>query len=175
MLEMIDHEIEEKKAGRPAYIGLKLNSITDKDIIYKLIEASQAGVEVDMVVRGINCLRSAIPEKTDHIHLISIVGRFLEHARIYIFGTPEREKIYISSADFMTRNTLRRVEVAVPIEEAALREKIHRIFTLQLQDNVKAREQCPDGIYRKREVAEGETLVNSQELSYAQAYSPEGL
>ena len=175
ILSMIDHEIEEKKAGRPAYIGLKLNSITDKDIIDKLIEASGAGVKIEMIVRGINCLHSAIPGKTDNIRLISIVGRFLEHARIYIFGTPEREKIFISSADFMTRNTLRRVEVAVPVEEPELRAKIHRIFDLQLQDNVKAREQSPDGIYRKRVPEPGEAPVNSQEISYEKAYSPEGL
>ncbi|MBQ6550661.1 MAG: polyphosphate kinase 1 [Lachnospiraceae bacterium] len=175
IIEMIDFEIEEKKAGRPAYIGLKLNSITDKDIIDKLIEASAAGVKIDMIVRGISCLHSAIPEKTDNIHLISIVGRFLEHARIYIFGTPERERVYIASADFMTRNTLRRVEVAAPVEEPELREKIHRIFSLQLQDNVKAREQCPDGIYRKRVPAADEPEVNSQELFYERAYSEDGL
>ena len=103
------------KAGEEAYIGIKMNSLTDKKIIDKLIRASEAGVKIDMVIRGINCLIPQVPGKTDNIRVVSIVGRFLEHSRIYIFGCGERKKIYIASADFMTRNTVRRVEVAAPI------------------------------------------------------------
>ena len=115
VLDRIDQEIKLTKEGKKGYLGFKLNSLTDKRIIDKLIEASQAGVQIDMVVRGICCLPPGIPGYTDHIRIISIVGRYLEHSRIYIFGTGDREEIYISSADFMTRNTLRRVEVSVPI------------------------------------------------------------
>ena len=114
VLDRIDREIKLTKEGKKGYLGFKLNSLTDKRIIDKLIEASQAGVQIDMVVRGICCLQPGIPGYTDHIRIISIVGRYLEHSRIYIFGTGDREEIYISSADFMTRNTLRRVEVSVP-------------------------------------------------------------
>lgn len=121
VLAMIDTEIEHAKAGEPSYIGLKMNSLTDKRIIDKLAEASCAGVHVDMIVRGICCLIPEVEGKTENIHIISIVGRFLEHSRIYIFGTQERAKIYIASADFMTRNTLRRVEVAAPIEDPDIR------------------------------------------------------
>ncbi len=170
VIEMIDQEIEEARAGRSAYIGLKLNSITDRDIMLKLAEASQAGVRIEMVVRGINCLRAGMPGLTENIRVISIVGRFLEHARIYIFGTPEREKVYISSADFMTRNTLKRVEVGAPIEDPDLRKKIHHIFDTQLRDNVKAREQRPSGSYRRILRMAGEEEINSQELFYREAY-----
>ena len=123
VLDRIDREIKLTKEGKKGYLGFKLNSLTDKRIIDKLIEASQAGVQIDMVVRGICCLQPGIPGYTDHIRIISIVGRYLEHSRIYIFGTGDREEIYISSADFMTRNTLRRVEVSVPIFNSKLREK----------------------------------------------------
>ena len=170
VIEMIDREIECAKAGKPAYIGLKMNSVTDRDIMLKLVEASQAGVKIDMVVRGINCLRCGLPGLTENIRVVSIVGRFLEHARIYIFGTGRREKVYISSADFMTRNTLKRVEVAAPVEDSALRKKIRHIFELQLADNVKGRVQRPSGSYRKRDRSAGEEPVNSQEIFYREAY-----
>lgn len=124
VLAMIDEEIEHAKAGEPAYIGLKMNSLTDKRIMSKLVEASCAGVHIDMVIRGICCLIPGVKGQTENIHIISIVGRFLEHSRIYIFGTQERARIYISSADFMTRNTLRRVEVAAPIEDPDIRMQI---------------------------------------------------
>lgn len=124
VLDRIDREIKLTKEGKKGYLGFKLNSLTDKRIIDKLIEASQAGVQIDMVVRGICCLQPGIPGYTDHIRIISIVGRYLEHSRIYIFGTGDREEIYISSADFMTRNTLRRVEVSVPIFNSKLREEL---------------------------------------------------
>ena len=133
---MIDNEIAMVKSGQEGYIGIKINSLTDKKIIAKLIEASEAGVKIDMVIRGICCLRSGIEDLTDNNRIISIVGRFLEHSRIYIFGTETRARIYIASADFMTRNTTRRVEVAVPIEDVDLRARIQEMFITMLSDNV---------------------------------------
>ncbi|MCD8336322.1 MAG: polyphosphate kinase 1 [Lachnospiraceae bacterium] len=171
VIEMIDEEIREKREGREAYIGVKINSLTDKQIIDKLIEASEAGVRVDMIIRGINCIRSGLEGKTDNIHIISIVGRYLEHSRIYIFGTGAREKLYISSADFMTRNTLRRVEVAVPIYDPVLRERLHEMFRVMLRDNMKARDQLPDGSYLRRSAGEGEEELNAQEYFTAMAYA----
>lgn len=168
ILDRIDDEIGFAKIGEPAYIGAKINSLTDKAIIKKLIEASQAGVHVDLIVRGICCLVPEIPGYTENIRIISIVGRFLEHSRVYIFGTEERKKVYISSADFMTRNTLRRVEIAVPIYDEMIKTRITDMFSTMFRDNVKARIQGPDGIYRKQKT-EGETL-NSQEYFYEQAY-----
>ena len=168
VLDRIDREIKLTKEGKKGYLGFKLNSLTDKRIIDKLIEASQAGVQIDMVVRGICCLQPGIPGYTDHIRIISIVGRYLEHSRIYIFGTGDREEIYISSADFMTRNTLRRVEVSVPIFNSKLREELKEMFGLMLSDNVKARELSADGIYRK--VSTGDTQLNSQEVLFQIAY-----
>ena len=168
ILDRIDDEIGFAKIGEPAYIGAKINSLTDKAIIKKLIEASQAGVHVDLIVRGICCLVPEIPGYTENIRIISIVGRFLEHSRVYIFGTEERKKVYISSADFMTRNTLRRVEIAVPIYDEMIKTRITDMFSTMLRDNVKARIQGPDGFYRKQKT-EGEAL-NSQEYFYEQAY-----
>lgn len=130
ILELIDGEMLKVKSGRKGYIGMKVNSMTDKAIMQRLVAASQAGVQVDLIIRGINCLRSQIPGETENIHVYSIVGRFLEHARIYIFGVRGREKMYIASADMMTRNTLRRVEVATPIHDRELRGKIRKIFEL---------------------------------------------
>lgn len=170
VIAMIEEENQAAKSGQEAYIGVKINSLTDKKIIDKLIEASEAGVKIDMVVRGINCIQTGIPGKTDNIHIISIVGRYLEHSRIYIFGLGEREKIYIASADFMTRNTLRRVEVAAPIYEETLKERVREMFRLMLRDNVKVRVQQPDGTYVKRGRSEGEEARNSQEAFFAQAY-----
>ena len=162
VLAMMDQEIAYAKEGKPAYIGIKINSLTDKKIIDKLIEASRAGVKIEMVIRGINCLRSGIPGQTDNIRIISIVGRFLEHSRIYIFGTPDRDKIYIASADYMTRNTLRRVEVAAPIYDENLKCRLREMFITMLSDNVKGRVQQPDGSYRLPEQVD--TPLNSQEL-----------
>ena len=115
-----------------AYFGAKLNSLSDKVIIDKLIEASQAGVEIQLIVRGICCLIGGVEGYTQNITITSIVGRFLEHSRIYIFGTEERQSIYISSADFMTRNTVRRVEVATPIYDNDLRRRILEMFSVML-------------------------------------------
>lgn len=168
VLAMIDEEIEHAKAGEQAYIGLKMNSLTDKRIMNKLVEASCEGVHIDMVVRGICCLIPGVKGQTENIHIISIVGRFLEHSRIYIFGTQERAKIYISSADFMTRNTLRRVEVAAPIEDPDIRMEIQEMFVTMLSDNRKARTMNNKGNY-KIEPSDNAPL-NSQEVFLEQAY-----
>lgn len=168
VLSMIDEKIACAKEGKEAYIGLKMNSLTDKKIIDKLIEASQAGVKIDMVIRGICCLIPGVKGKTENIQVRSIVGRFLEHSRIYIFGTQEREKVYIASADFMTRNTLRRVEVATPIYDKDLKMQLEEMFITMLSDNQKARQEDSRGNY---EIAEAqETPLNSQEFFYEQAY-----
>ena len=172
VLAMIENEIQIAKEGKPAYIGIKINSLTDKKIIDKLIDASRAGVKIDMVIRGINCLRSGIPGDTDNIHIVSIVGRFLEHSRIYIFGTHDRDKVYIASADFMTRNTLRRVEVAGPLYDETVKNKVRKMFATMLRDNVKAREQQPDGSYQKLSMVG--PVLNSQEYFYEEAYMEAG-
>lgn len=172
VLAMIENEIQIAKEGKPAYIGIKINSLTDKKIIDKLIDASRAGVKIDMVIRGINCLRSGIPGDTDNIHIVSIVGRFLEHSRIYIFGTHDRDKVYIASADFMTRNTLRRVEVAAPLYDETVKNKVRKMFATMLRDNVKTREQQPDGSYQKLSMVG--PVLNSQEYFYEEAYMEAG-
>ena len=168
VIHMIDREIEHAKAGEPAYIGLKMNSLTDKKIMEKLIKASKAGVKIDMVIRGICCLIPGVKGETDNIQVRSIVGRYLEHSRIYIFGTKGREKVYIASADFMTRNTLRRVEVAVPIYNTDIKMQLIEMFITMLSDNVKAREEDHNGNYiiPKNQ----DTPLNSQEFFYKQAY-----
>lgn len=168
VLDMIDDEIVHARRGEPAYIGVKINSLTDKAIIDRLIEAARAGVKIDMIVRGICCLIAGVPGATENIRVISIVGRFLEHSRIYIFGTPERERLYIASADFMTRNTLRRVEVAAPVRDPQLRAQVHAMFDAMLSDNQQARQMQPDGRYAPVP-CEGEAF-NSQEFLYRQAY-----
>lgn len=168
IIEMIDDEIAAAKRGEEAFIGLKLNSLTDKTLMDKLVEASQSGVKVRMVIRGICCLIAGIEGLTENIEITSIVGRYLEHSRIYIFGSPERRKIYISSADFMTRNTLRRVEVAVPIYDNHVRSRIMHIFDVLIRDNVKARKMAPDGTYSHVKT-EGEA-VDSQSAFIAEAY-----
>ena len=168
VLTMIEEEIHRAKAGEEAYIGLKMNSLTDKKIIDKLIRASEAGVKIDMVIRGINYLIPQVPGRTDNIRVISIVGRFLEHSRIYIFGCGERKKIYIASADFMTRNTVRRVEVAAPVYDERLQNKLQDMFDIMLADNQKARYLDAEGNYHR--VINEEAPLNSQEYFYTQAY-----
>ncbi|SEF92772.1 polyphosphate kinase [Eubacterium ruminantium] len=168
IIEKIDREIEIAKNGGEGYLGIKINSLTDKKIIDKLIEASTVGVKIEMIIRGICCLRSGVPGKTDNIKIISVVGRFLEHSRIYIFGKGDREEMYIASADYMTRNTVRRVEVATPIYDEKLKDRIRDIFRLTLSDNCKARVQQPDGNYVR--VPAGEKKINAQERLYEIAY-----
>ena len=168
IIHMIQEEIDRHKNGEEAYIGLKLNSLTDKRIIDKLIEASEAGVKIDMIIRGICCLIPGVEGRTENIRVRRIVGRFLEHSRIDIFGCGERTKYYISSADFMTRNTVKRVEVAAPVYDPEIRARIRGIFDLMLSDNKKAREEDASGNYALVECVG--TPVNSQEALYREAY-----
>ena len=168
VLGMLDEEIAHARNGEEAYAGFKLNSLTDKKIIDKLIEASEAGVKIDMIIRGICCLIPGVDGKTENIRIISIVGRFLEHSRIYIFGSKERRKYYIASADFMTRNTVRRVEVAAPVYNDKLKTKLQEMFDVMLSDNQKARKLEADGNYHR--VSNDLTPVNAQEFFYAEAY-----
>ena len=169
VLAMMDEEIVRAQAGEDAYIGVKINSLTDKAIIDKLIEASCAGVKIDLVVRGICCLIAGVPGATENIRVVSIVGRFLEHSRIYIFGRGERAKVYIASADFMTRNTLRRVEVASPVLDGDIRARVLAMFDTMLRDNVQAREMGVDGQYHRLTPGNSEPL-SSQEFFFKQAY-----
>ncbi len=165
----IDREIGRARAGAPARIFLKMNSLTDRDVIDKIAEACEAGVEVRLVVRGICCIKADVPGKTDGLVVRQIVGRFLEHARIYAFGE-EADTIYLSSADMMTRNTERRVEIAYPVTDPACRRIVRHFMELQLADNVKARQLTSDGTWGRVERAEGEPEVNCQEVLLAEAY-----
>lgn len=168
VIDLINEEIDHAEKGEPSYIGLKLNSLTDKRIIDKLVDASCAGVHIDMIIRGICCLIPGVPGKTENIHIRSIVGRFLEHSRIYIFGCGERTKYFIGSADFMTRNTVKRVEVATPIYSEAIKARIRGLFDLMLSDNKKARIEGNNGMYSMVE-CKGEP-IDSQEVLYQEAY-----
>ncbi len=168
LINMIDEEIVKARENKPAYIGIKVNSLTDKKLIKKLIEASCAGVKIEMIIRGISCLVAGVHEETENITIRSIVGRFLEHHRVYIFGTGNDAKVYISSADFMTRNTLKRVEIGVPVMDGDIKERIKDIFRLMMQDNVKARMQQPDGTYQHVKAYGKE--INAQEQLYEDAY-----
>ena len=169
VLDMIQEEIDQVKQGKEGYIGIKINSLTDKVIINKLVEASQAGVKIEMVVRGICCLIPEIKGYTENIKVISIVGRYLEHSRIYRFGTKEREKIYIASADFMTRNTVRRVEVAAPVLNEKLKERLDWMFETMMNDDEKGKRLTETGNYADRSL--NDVKLNSQEIFYAMAYS----
>ena len=162
LLEEMDHVIAAARMGRPASMILKNNSISDRDIILKLQEASCAGVRIDMIVRGICCVRAEVPGKTENLHIRSLVGRYLEHGRIYSFYDGVHTRIYIASGDFLTRNTECRVEVGVRVEDPVLVKKLTDILQLQLHDNVNAREMRADGSYQKVKPAEGEPLVNGQ-------------
>ena len=168
VLEMIEEEITHVRNGEEGYIGIKINSLCDKVIMDKLVEASKAGVKIDMVIRGINSLAAGVSGETENIKIISIVGRYLEHSRIYIFGTKKRSKIYISSADFMTRNTVRRVEVAAPLYNARIKQRVWNMFETLLNDNVKARNQLPDGTYI-RAISEHPPL-DAQRFFFEEAY-----
>lgn len=171
VLEMIDEQIEIAKNGGKGYFAAKINSLNDKSIIDKLVEASQAGVKIDLLVRGICCIIPKVERYTENITVRSIVGRFLEHSRIFIFGKDTKEqKIYIGSADFMSRNTIRRVEVAIPVEDERLKKRIRDMFNIMMSDNVKARELQSNGRYVRVEPQEGEELLNSQEYFYEEAY-----
>lgn len=169
IIVMIDEEIAKAKAGKPAYVGAKMNALTDKVIIDKLVEASKAGVKIELIIRGICCLIPGVEGYTENIRVISIVGRYLEHSRIYLFGAEEETaKVYIASADFMTRNTTKRVEVAAPVWDKAIKERIMDMFHLMLKDNVKARELGSDGNYSR--VTDSDVKLNSQEYFFAMSY-----
>ena len=169
VIEKIEEQIQKQKNGETAYIGLKMNSLTDKRIIDKLIDASKASVKIDMIVRGICCLIPGVEGETENIHVISVVGRFLEHSRIYIFGNGEEAQYYIGSADFMTRNTVKRVEVAAPVYSERLKKRLQDLFDLMLSDNKKARKEDAKGTYSVVE-CKGQP-INSQELLYQEAYA----
>ena len=162
LLDEMDRVITAARLGRPASMNLKNNSISDRDIILKFQEASCAGVRIDMIVRGICCVRAEVPGKTENLHIRSLVGRYLEHGRIYSFYDGTETRIYIASGDFLTRNTECRVEVGVRVEDPILIQKLSDILQLQLRDNVNAREMRADGSYQKVKSAPGEELVNGQ-------------
>ena len=168
ILDMMDEQI---KLGKDGYIGAKINSLSDRMIIDKLVEASQAGVKIELVVRGICCIIAGVAGYTENITVRSIVGRFLEHSRIYIFGkNDENRKIYISSADYMTRNTTNRVEVACPVLDRKLKNRVSDMFRILLSDNVKARIQQSDGNYIRADRNPDEPALNAQEYFYELAY-----
>ena len=169
LIDMMEEEIQKAKSGNQAYIGIKANSLTDKVLIKKLIECSKAGVEIELVIRGICCLIPGIEGETENIKVVSIVGRYLEHARFYIFGKNNEQKIYISSADFMTRNTIRRVEVAVPIYDNEIKEKVFRYFKTQVNDNVKGRVLQSNGTYKKQKQDDFDT-IDAQQIFFDEAY-----
>ena len=169
VLDMIEEEIQHVKNGEEGYIGIKINSLTDKVIISKLVEASQAGVKIEMIVRGICCLIPGVKGYTENITVISIVGRFLEHSRIYRSGTKERENVYIASADFMTRNTLRRVEVAAPVLDERLKNQLDWMFETMMKDDEKGKCLTEKGIYVDRNLHVQK--LNSQECFYEAAYA----
>ncbi|MBM6716526.1 polyphosphate kinase 1 [Gemmiger formicilis] len=166
LLAEMDKQIARAHRGERASMILKNNSINDPQIIEKISEASCAGVRVDMIVRGICCVRAGVPGKTENVHIRSIVGRYLEHSRIYCFGDGEDMHIYIASGDFLTRNTERRVEVGVRVDDRRIARQLRGILDLQLRDTVNARVMQPDGSYTKVKPAEGEPPVDSQMAMY---------
>lgn len=165
----LDREIQRALVGEPARVFFKLNSLTDREVIDKIAEASCAGVRVDMIIRGISCLKPGVPGKTENVHVRSIVGRFLEHARVYAFGV-DSDMIYLSSADMMTRNTEHRVEIAFPVLDPTCRALVHEYMGMQLRDNVKARSLTSDGTWVPVERKENEKPFNSQEALLERAY-----
>lgn len=165
----LDREIKRALAGEPARVFFKLNSLTDREVIDKISQASCAGVRVDMIIRGISCLKPGIPGKTENVHVRSIVGRFLEHARVYAFGV-DSDTVYLSSADMMTRNTEHRVEIAYPVLDPRCRALVREYMDAQLRDNVKARRLTPEGTWEPVDRAAGEPPFNSQEFLLARAY-----
>ncbi len=173
ILRLMDEQIVRASHGGDGYIGIKINALTDRALIEKFIEASRAGVKIELIVRGICCLIPDIPGQTDNITVVSIVGRFLEHSRIYRFGKGKDEKIFIASADFMTRNTTRRVEVAVPVFDEDAKKKLKHVFDTLMADTENGSIQTSDGLYKERLPQENEARVNSQELLFEEAYKAE--
>ena len=164
VLSLMDEEIRKGEHGR---IVMKMNSLTDMDFIRKVSAASQAGVKIDLIVRGICCILPGIQGRTENLRVTSIVGRYLEHPRVFVFGTGDDAKVYIGSADMMTRNTEKRVEVACPIFDPKIRKKLMHDLNIMLADNVKARKMLSDGTYRKK--VQGERTVNAQETFMKEA------
>ena len=162
IISKIHEEIEKAKNGKNACIIMKMNSLTDRELIDLLKKASKAGVKVNLIIRGICCILPGIPDITENIRVISIVGRFLEHSRIYCFGEDDDRAIYLSSADLMTRNTEKRVEIGFPIEDAKLKKRIIKMVELMLSDNVKAREIDSNGDYNK--IAYTGEPISSQDI-----------
>ncbi|MED4731754.1 RNA degradosome polyphosphate kinase [Aneurinibacillus migulanus] len=162
ILQLIDNEIAKSTPEHPGRIILKMNSLTDKKLIKALFKASAAGVQIDMIIRGICCLRPGIPGVSENIRVRSIVDRFLEHARIFYFQNGGDERVYLSSADWMTRNMERRVEIMFPVEVESLKKRVKEILNIQLQDNVKARVLDSQGIYTMIKPRDGEKRVHSQ-------------
>lgn len=168
IISMIDAEAA---LGSEGYIGMKLNALTDKDIIAHLAEASKRGAKTELIIRGASCLVAGVRGETENISLVSVVGSFLEHSRIYVFGRGGSRGLYISSADMMTRNLDRRVEIGIPVNDEAVRNRILDYFNITFNDGIKARVQHPDGIYRRRQRTVD--AVNSQAYFYRQAYENE--
>lgn len=164
VLMLIDEEIRKGSSGR---ILMKMNSVTDIDFIRKVAEASRAGVKIDLIVRGICCILPGIPGETENLTVTSIVGRYLEHPRVFVFGSGDDKKVYIGSADMMTRNTEKRVEVACPIYDPAIKKQLIRYLSIMLADNVKARVMTSDGTYQKKEG--GERKICAQEIFMREA------
>ena len=163
VLRKISEQTEAARAGKPARIYAKMNALVDLSVIDALYAASQAGVPVDLCVRGICCLRPGLQDVSDNIRVFSIVGRFLEHCRVFLFGAGEEEELFLSSADWMPRNLYRRVELMFPVEDRALRARIHReVIEPSLSDNTRARDLLPDGTYLRRRPAAGEPVRDAQ-------------
>ena len=173
IVDLIEDEIRKVREGGRGYIGVKINSLTDKILINKMIEASRAGVKIELIVRGICCLKPGVKGMTEKITVVSIVGRYLEHSRIYRFGTGDEEKIYIASADFMTRNTIRRVEVAAPVYDEEIRNRIRYMFDTMMEDDEKGKELNALGEYCDRLL--NTPKKNSQEIFYQDAYDNENV
>lgn len=166
LMDEMEAEMEAARVGKPARIILKCNSVSDKDIIELISQASCCGVPVQMIVRGICCLKAGVPGKTEHVVVRSIVGRYLEHSRVYAFGTRDNLRVYIASGDFLTRNTQRRVEAGIRITQPDLVEQLSAYLDLQLRDNVNAYEMQPDGTYSKVKPGEEESAVDAQSEMY---------
>ena len=165
----LNREIGRARAGEPAQVFMKMNSLTDRDVIDKISEACRAGVRVMLVIRGICCIKADIPHKTEGLIAHQIVGRFLEHARVYAFGV-DTDILYLSSADMMTRNTERRVEIAYPVLDPECKERVIEFVNLQLADNVKARRLTREGTWEKLAPAPDDPRIDAQELLLAKAY-----
>lgn len=161
-MDLIDREIAYAKNGEPAQVIVKTNSLSNKEMIDKLIEASQAGVKIVLLVRGICCLQAGLPGISENIVIKSIVGRYLEHSRIFSFGIGKRQRIYIGSADWMTRNMDYRVEVAVEILDDSVKKTLNQMLELYLSDNRKLRTMDETGFYQKPQRQVGEAVLDSQ-------------